>query len=1121
MEFDELGVISTVSFGQSLHIAETSLREVVLTAISGSPALDLLDSGATVNFDSAEGSLSVSKPSTDDPIVLTSLEGSFTLTADGQDFSIAPDQQIVLSDIDNDGVLDLFDNVIPNVAPIAQDDTVGPINSAAKIIIDVLANDSDSDGSLNLDSVTIDTAPLNGTVVVGSVTGQITYTHDGSSTTSDSFTYTVADNEGAVSNVATVTINLETNSCVFATNNRVLNGSFEENLTDWVYHNNGSGTAAVTMVDPYHCDFAAKLDFTNPGNNVQLYQQNVTLDAATSYRFTFAARATTPRNITVYLHKHTAPYSNYGINAFTANLTTEWQTFTYDFQSSGFSGSVSDARLRFWLTTAQSGDTFFIDDVVIQKEDNDPENQLPIANIISDFTSGIAPLTVNFDASGSMDPDDNITSYNWGFGDGTSDTGVNPNHIFDAEGTYDVELTVTDDEGGSDTTTLQISVNNPDEQSPTAAFSATPLSGLAPLTVGFDALASTDPDGNIISFNWNFGDGASDMGVNPSHTFDTEGTYDVILTVTDNNGKTDTESTSVTVNPETSSCVFATNNRVLNDSFEENLTDWVYHNNGSGTATVTMVDPYHCDFAAKLDFTNPGNNVQLYQQNVTLDAATSYRFTFAARATTPRNITVYLHKHTAPYSNYGINAFTANLTTEWQTFTYDFFQSSGFSGSVSDARLRFWLTTAQSGDTFFIDDVVIQKEDNDPENQLPIANIISDFTSGIAPLTVNFDASGSMDPDDNITSYNWDFGDGTSDTGVNPNHIFDAEGTYDVELTVTDDEGGSDTTTLQISVNNPDEQSPTAAFSATPLSGLAPLTVGFDALASTDPDGNIISFNWNFGDGASDMGVNPSHTFDTEGTYDVILTVTDNNGKTDTESTSVTVNPETSSCVFATNNRVLNDSFEENLTDWVYHNNGSGTATVTMVDPYHCDFAAKLDFTNPGNNVQLYQQNVTLDAATSYRFTFAARATTPRNITVYLHKHTAPYSNYGINAFTANLTTEWQTFTYDFQSKGFAGSVSDGRLRFWLTTAQPGDTFFIDDVVIQKKGIEPPEPMAPTIQTQPQDTSASIGQSAVFTVTAQGTVPLQYQWQRNGEDITGANSASYIVENLTALSNIK
>jgi glucose/arabinose dehydrogenase len=101
----------------------------------------------------------------------------------------------------------------PNSAPTANDDSAS-VDAGQSTTIDVLTNDTDSDGSLNTSSVSIVSQPSNGTVSVDSATGEVTYTHDGSDTTSDSFTYTVADNDGATSNEATVsiTVNQQTSS---------------------------------------------------------------------------------------------------------------------------------------------------------------------------------------------------------------------------------------------------------------------------------------------------------------------------------------------------------------------------------------------------------------------------------------------------------------------------------------------------------------------------------------------------------------------------------------------------------------------------------------------------------------------------------------------------------------------------------------------------------------------------------------------------------------------------------------------------------------------------------------------------------------------------------------------
>jgi len=84
-------------------------------------------------------------------------------------------------------------------------------------------------------------------------------------------------------------------------------------------------------------------------------------------------------------------------------------------------------------------------------------------------------------------------------------------------------------------------------QNPTASFTSTPMGGIAPVVVMFDASASTDSDGNIVSYAWDFGDGNSGNGISPDHTYQSAGSFTVVLTVTDNEGAQDTENKVINV----------------------------------------------------------------------------------------------------------------------------------------------------------------------------------------------------------------------------------------------------------------------------------------------------------------------------------------------------------------------------------------------------------------------------------------------------------------------------------------------------------------------------------------------------------------------------------------------
>jgi len=176
-----------------------------------------------------------------------------------------------------------------------------------------------------------------------------------------------------------------------------------------------------------------------------------------------------------------------------------------------------------------------------------------------------------------------------------------------------------------------------------------------------------------------------------------------------------------------------------------------------------------------------------------------------------------------------------------------------------------------------------------PTNQPPTA-IISAPAFGIEGVALTFDGSGSSDPDGNIVSYDWDFGDGSAATGVSVTHTYSA-GIYTISLTVTDDFGNTDTATLDISVASPNV-APTAVISG-PVNGTEGVAVSFDGSGSSDLDGNVVSYDWDFGDNSAGSGMNVTHTY-AAGTYTLTLTVTDDMGATDSATINITITATTS-----------------------------------------------------------------------------------------------------------------------------------------------------------------------------------------------------------------------------------
>lgn len=175
------------------------------------------------------------------------------------------------------------------------------------------------------------------------------------------------------------------------------------------------------------------------------------------------------------------------------------------------------------------------------------KNEAPKAVLSKNKTSGDAPLTVRFSANSSTD-DKEITSYAWSFGINNPSTNKVVERTFNTPGTYTVKLTVKDAEGLSDTKSTTITVNEPivQNQAPVAKSVPNVTSGEAPLTVNFKGDQSTDDD-KIVSYAWNFKDGSTSNNINPTHTFDTAGTYRVELTVTDSDGAKNTDIDTITV----------------------------------------------------------------------------------------------------------------------------------------------------------------------------------------------------------------------------------------------------------------------------------------------------------------------------------------------------------------------------------------------------------------------------------------------------------------------------------------------------------------------------------------------------------------------------------------------
>ena len=172
-------------------------------------------------------------------------------------------------------------------------------------------------------------------------------------------------------------------------------------------------------------------------------------------------------------------------------------------------------------------------------------NEPPTAS----FTHSCDGLTCSFDGSASEDPDGQVTSHSWRFGDGATGSGPTSVHEYDAAGEYEVVLSVLDDAGQTSTLKRTVSIQDgttePANQAPTALLEVS----CADLDCSFDGSGSTDPDGNIETYTWTFGDDSGLSGARVEHSYASKGTYVVELTVTDGQGATAAASRSLTVTP--------------------------------------------------------------------------------------------------------------------------------------------------------------------------------------------------------------------------------------------------------------------------------------------------------------------------------------------------------------------------------------------------------------------------------------------------------------------------------------------------------------------------------------------------------------------------------------------
>ena len=544
----------------------------------------------------------------------------------------------------------------------------------------------------------------------------------------------------------------------------------------------------------------------------------------------------------------------------------------------------------------------------------------PNINPVASFDASSQYLTTNL-TSTSTDDDGTIASSLWDFGDDTTGSGVTNQHTYAVAGTYNVTLTVTDDRGGTSSITQPVTVTDPPPNVlPSASFTSNILFHTATLTS-----TSSDSDGSIASTAWSFGDGTFGTGATTQHVYAQSGTYPVTVTVTDNRGGVASATSTVVVTDLYAQDTFArtvTNGLGTADrggawALTGPASSFSVANgagriggavNASNAGFLTAVR--QTDFDTKVDLalstaaTGGGAYASVIERRVSNGNDYRLKLRYVAGGT----VTAYLTRTTGNKETVLTSVNVPGLTVSAGTILRVRFQALGTNPTTLRAKVwrqsasepvAWLLTTTDStaalaapGDlgvllftssswtgaapAMSIDTLSSGPDSGSPANVPPVAS----FTSSVQGHTVSF-TSTSTDPDGKVAASLWSFGDQTTGTGATNQHTYATAGIYPVTLTVTDNSGATGTVSGSVAITN---VPPIASFT----SSSQYLTTTFTS-TSTDPDGSVASYAWDFGDTTTGTGASPVHTYPTAGTYPVTLTVTDTDGATNTATGSVTV----------------------------------------------------------------------------------------------------------------------------------------------------------------------------------------------------------------------------------------
>ena len=338
-------------------------------------------------------------------------------------------------DADDDGVCDGIDNCPYTYNPNQADADADNIGDACDVCVNDPDNDADGDsvcgnvdncsGTYNPDQADVDSDGLGDLCDVCINDPDNDVDSDGicgdvdncPNTANDDQLDTDGDGVGDVCDVCPFDPDDDADGDGFCGMNLLENGDFEHATSGWHFYTNGAGTL-YAQGGAHNGEAAAQVDIRTQGTNVQLYQYGITLEPNQQYRLHFAAYSSNGRDMSVYIHQHGAPYTNYGLAGYFVDLGTDWQAYTVEFTTPDWGAPVNDARLRFWLAPYDKDDmTYRVDYVFLEKvttilppvPDPEPVDPFVPPEDHCDVTPG------NVVTNGGFEPGTEAWNYGWKF----------------------------------------------------------------------------------------------------------------------------------------------------------------------------------------------------------------------------------------------------------------------------------------------------------------------------------------------------------------------------------------------------------------------------------------------------------------------------------------------------------------------------------------------------------------------------------------------------------------------------------------------------------------------------------------------------------------------------------